>query len=65
MKGVESSTKVLELGAIERRGKNGRGVDPHAKIERPAHGPMSEGAVMIMANLTVSSASTLTPSPTL
>ena len=49
----------------ERSEKNGRGVNPCAKMERPAHGTMSQGLVMVMANSTVVSTSALTLSLTL
>ena len=45
-------------------GKYGRGVDPCAKIGRPAHGSMSQGGVMVIASSAVISASAPTPSPT-
>ena len=45
MKGMESSMKLEALGAItaQRLGRYGRGMDPCAKICRPAHGSMSQG----------------------
>ena len=41
MKGMKSSMKLVALGATQQR--YGRGMDPCAKICRPAHGSMSQG----------------------
>ena len=45
MKGMESSMKLVALGATQRKrlGRYGRGMDPCAKICRPAHGSISQG----------------------
>ena len=45
MKGMESSMKLVALGAktAQRLGRYGRGMDPCTNIGRPAHGSMSQG----------------------
>ena len=41
MKGVESSIKLVALGATQRLGRYGRGIDLCVKIWRPVHGSVS------------------------
>ena len=50
MKGMESSMKLVALGrnTAQRLGRYGRGMDPCAKICRPAHGSISQGELIEM-----------------
>ena len=51
MKGMESSMKLVSgagRNTAQRLGRYGRGMDPCAKICRPAHGSISQGELIEM-----------------
>ena len=56
IKGVESNFKIVALDTKERKGKHGR----EWTIHQNSRTPMSQGAVIVMANNAVISISVLT-----